>query len=343
MFTSSRPDPAHEPPADRPQGVGKPPASCPNAVANEGQRNTILAHSGDSESAVLAVAHRDDEVVPAAADNDARLIGLWLHGRPTTTKKSYLEAIQRFTRHAVRPLGLVRLEDLQKYADSLNENDLAPATKRRLLAAVKSLFAFGHRLGYFPFDTARPLHLPALRDTLAERVIDESSLLRMIDLEPNPRNAAILSLMYAAGLRVSELVGLRWRDIRARSNGRGQITVLGKGQKTRTILLSAGVFSRLLAIRETDVDEAPVFTSRKKGGSLHPGHVLRITKRAARRAGIGRVVRNHDLRHSHATHSLERGAPISLVSQTLGHASISTTGKYLHARPDDSSGRFLPL
>lgn len=343
MFTDSRPDSAHELLVVRSQVVGEPSTCCPNSVPNERRRNLILAHSGYAEDRTLVAVHHEDEALSATADNDARLIGLWLHGRPATTQKTYREAIERFVSHVGSPFGQVSLEDLQRYADALDEDDLAPATRRRLLAAVKSLFAFGHRLGYLPFDTARPLRLPAMRDTLSERVIEESSLLRMIDLEPNPRNAAILTLMYAAGLRVSELVGLRWRDVRARSSGQGQITVLGKGQKTRTILLSAGVFTRLAALREGADDESPVFASRKKGGSLHPCHVLRITKRAARRAGIGRSVRNHDLRHSHATHSLERGAPISLVSQTLGHASISTTGRYLHARPDDSSGRFLPL
>jgi integrase/recombinase XerD len=70
---------------------------------------------------------------------------------------------------------------------------------------------------------------------------------------------------------------------------------------------------------------------------------LKITKAAARRAGISRNVRNHDLRHCHASHALERGAPISLVSQTLGHSSVAVTGAYLHARPGDSSGRYLPI
>jgi integrase/recombinase XerD len=138
------------------------------------------------------------------------------------------------------------------------------------------------------------------------------------------------------------MIGLRWRDLQARQNGEGQISVLGKGSKTRVVLLSPGVFVRITALRAGAPDDAPVFRSRKRG-HLNPGHVLRITKAAARRAGITRNLRNHDLRHSHATHALERGAPISLVCQTLGHASISTTGMYLHCRPDDSSGRYLPL
>ena len=277
------------------------------------------------------------------ADADARLIDLWLHGRSQATQRGYRAEAERFMTHVEKPLHQVTLADLQAYADALKAAGLQPATRRRMLAAVKSCYAFGHRLGYLPFDTARPLRLPPLRDTLAERIIDESSLLRMIDLEPNPRNAAMIALMYGAGLRVSELVGIRWRDCLARSGGYGQATVLGKGAKTRTVLLSAGVFARVQELRNDATDDDFIFASRKGGGRLNTSHVLRITKRAARRAGISRSVRNHDLRHSHATHSLERGAPISLVSQTLGHASIATTGRYLHARPGDSSSRYLPL
>lgn len=286
---------------------------------------------------------RSEPHLPLGADNDARLIELWLHGRSPATQRGYRSEAERFLAHVAKRLYHVTLADLQGYADALEASVLQPATRRRMLAAVKSLFSFGHRLGYLPFDTAKPLRLPALRDTLAERIIEESSLLRMIDLEPNPRNAAMIALMYGAALRVSELVAVRWRDVQSRSRGEGQVTVFGKGGKTRTVLLSAKTFSRLSRLRGGAGDDSFVFASRKGGGRLNPSHVLRITKRAARRAGIARSVRNHDLRHSHATHSLERGAPISLVSQTLGHASISTTGRYLHARPDDGSSRYLPV
>ena len=275
--------------------------------------------------------------------HDQRLIELWLHGRPETTQRSYRGAVDRLAAHVSKPLHQVTLGDLQGFADSLSAAALEPGTRRRMLAAVKSLFSFGQKLGYLPYDTAKPLRLPPLRETLAERIIEESSLLRMIDLEPNHRNAAMIALMYGAGLRVSEMVAVRWRALQARSGGQGQVTVLGKGSKTRTVLLSAGVFARIVALRSGADDDAFVFASRKGGGRLNTSHVLRITKRAARRAGIRRGVRNHDLRHSHATHSLERGAPISLVSQTLGHASISTTGRYLHARPGTSSSIFLSI
>lgn len=277
------------------------------------------------------------------ADNDQRLIELWLHGRPTTTQLSYRGTADRFVVHVRKSLHQVTLGDLQGFADSLGSARLEPGTRRKVLAGIKSLFSFAHRIGYLPFDTAGPLRLPPLRDTLAERVIDESALLRMIDLEPNVRNAAMLGLLYAAGLRASELVSLRWCDCQARSNDQGQITVLGKGSRTRTILIPASVFARVMLLRNGADADSYVFASRKAGGPMNTSHLLRITKRAARRAGIARSVRNHDFRHSHCTHSLERGAPIHLVQQTVGHASIGTTGRYLHARPNDSSSRYLSL
>ena len=89
----------------------------------------------------------------------------------------------------------------------------------------------------------------------------------------------------------------------------------------------------------------PLFRSRKgkNGGVLRSLAVLRIVRQASRRAGIELAVSPHWFRHAHASHALGRGAPIHLVQATLGHASITTTGRYLHARPNDSSSRFLPL
>jgi site-specific recombinase XerD len=86
-----------------------------------------------------------------------------------------------------------------------------------------------------------------------------------------------------------------------------------------------------------------VFPSRKGGEPLTDSGIWRIVKQAAQRAGIEVPVSPHWLRHAHASHALDRGAPIHLVQVTLGHASITTTGRYLHARPKESSSKFLPL
>jgi len=210
-----------------------------------------------------------------------------------------------------------------------------------VLASAKSVFRFARKLGYVPFDTARPVRLPPLRDTLAERILEESQVQRMLALERHSRNSILLTLLYASGVRVSELCGLKWDDCSTRSDG-GQVSVFGKGSKTRSILIPARVWRRLTALRGHKGADAPVFRSRM-GGGLSASQVLRIVKKAAVRAGIPANVVGHTFRHCHASHSLERGAPIHLVQSTLGHSSVATTGRYLHARPDDSSSRYLPL
>jgi len=107
------------------------------------------------------------------------------------------------------------------------------------------------------------------------------------------------------------------------------------------VLLSPDTWQELTALRGQAGQEAPVFISRKGGGHLHPSQAWRIVRAAASRAGVQGQVSPQWLRHCHASHALDRGAPIHLVQATLGHASVSTTGRYLHARPGDSSARYL--
>ena len=162
-------------------------------------------------------------------------------------------------------------------------------------------FAFGHRLGYLPFDVARPLRLPALRDFLAARILDETDVLRMIALEGMPRNRAILLTLYAGGFRVSEACSLKWSDLQNR-DGAGQITVFGKGGKTRTVLMPRSVWNALQSLRGDAGESNPVFRSRK-GGHLDESQVWRIVRKASKRAGIEKAVSCHWLRHAHASHA----------------------------------------
>jgi len=165
----------------------------------------------------------------------------------------------------------------------------------------------------------------------------------VLALEPDPRNRTLLRLAYAGGLRVSELVALRWRDLRPREEA-GQVTVFGKDGKTRAVLLTPATWLELAALRGSrgGGEDDPVFRSRQ-GGSLDPRQVRRIVLAAAKRAGLDTAVSPHWLRHAHASHALDWGAPVHLVAQTLGHASIATTGRYAHARPTDSSARYLAV
>lgn len=275
------------------------------------------------------------------ADTDSQLIDLWLHGKSPQTQRVYRRDADRFLSLAGKGLRQATLGDVQAYADSLAAGGLAPITQGRILSAVKSLLAFGHRIGYLPFDVGRPVKLPVCRDTLAERILPEEAVQRMLALEKEPRNHALLRLLYAGGLRVSEACALRWRDLQERDDA-GQVTVLGKGGRTRAVLLSAATWECLVAIQGDADDDDPVFRSRK-GGHLDPSQVCRIVRAAANRGGIEEPVSPHWLRHAHASHAIERGAPVHLVQATLGHASVATTGRYLHARPADSSARYLAV
>jgi integrase/recombinase XerD len=284
-----------------------------------------------------------DILAPTRAASDDHLVALWLNGRSPHTQRAYRADVERFRGRAGKPLALATLSDLQDFAASLT--NLAPASRYRALSAIKSLLAFGHRLGYLTYDVGRVLRLPPVRNRLAERILSEQDLHRILSLEANPRNRALLTLLYASGVRVSELCSLCWRDLQPNGED-GQITVFGKGGVTRSIRIPPPVWKMLISLRRPDPSaDDPVFRSRKKstGGRLRPLAVLRIVRKAAQRAGIQVPVSPHWFRHAHASHALDRGAPIHLVQATLGHASINTTGRYLHARPKESSGSFLSL
>ena len=277
---------------------------------------------------------------PRNATRDERLFALWLHGRPATTRRAYRREVAAFLARVAKPLSLVTLGDVQAFADT--RAHLAPATQARTIKALRSLFSFAQRIGYVRFNVAAPVRPPRVKQALAERILPEGEVYRLLhgaegrDL----RNYAMLLLAYAGGLRVSELVGLRWRDLQERERG-GQVTVFGKGGATRAVVLPPAVWRRLWALGQGAPDD-PVFRSRA-GGHLSTVRSWLIFRQAARAAGIALGVSPPWLRHAHASHALDRGAPVSLVQGTLGHPSVATTGRYLHARPGESNGKYLGL
>lgn len=287
------------------------------------------------------VRHETGAIRTTRADSDAQLVALWLRGkRSPHTQRAYAREAERFLAFVGQPLRSVTLEDALDFADSLRE--LAPASQARALSAIKALLAFGHVTGYLPVNVGAAVLLPALENTLAERILSESEVQRILALEEQPRNRALLRLLYATGGRVSEVTGLQWRHVLARGES-GQVTVFGKGGKTRAVLLSRDTWRELVALRPKDADpEGAVFESRK-GGSLDPASVWRIVRAAAVRAGLSAAVSPHWFRHAHASHALDRGAPAHLVKETLGHASLTTTSRYAHARPGESSSKYLAV
>lgn len=281
--------------------------------------------------------------VPAPqADSDRQFLSLWVtrHESPNT-RRAYERHVSRFLRFVGKPIAAIRVGDVQAFTQSLASQ--AQASRAAAVSAVKSMFSFAQELGYVPINVGKAVKAPSVKNTLAERIMPEADALLLIRMEPNARNRALLTLAYGGGLRISEVCGLRWRDLAPRDGGAGQATVYGKGGKTRAILLSANTWRVLDATREGAGPDDPVFPSRQGPGALNPSQVHRIVKAAAARAGLSAEVSAHWLRHAHASHSLDRGAPIHLVQATLGHASVATTGRYTHARPSDSSARYLGI
>ncbi len=160
--------------------------------------------------------------VQQPADHDATLISLWLHGRSLHTQRAYARDVQRFLQFVQQPLQAITLGDLQAFADSLL--DLAPSSQARILSAVQSLFTFGHKSGYLMLNVGAALRLPKQKHRLSERILSENAVQRMLALEPNTRNHALLRLLYGAGLRVAEACALRWSDTQERGDS-GQVVV----------------------------------------------------------------------------------------------------------------------
>lgn len=282
---------------------------------------------------------KHDEVLPRQADSDQQLIALWLHGRPATTQRTYLDAVKRLAAFTDKLLTTINLPDLQGFVDSLE--GLAVNSQKRIIASVKSLFTFGQKIGYLRFNVAAAIKQPKSRDDLAQRILTESEVITMIHLTKKQRDQVLLRLLYATGARISEVCGLTWSHVQ--SNGdTGQVTLYGKGGKTRAVKLSKATWQALQEFRADAVANDPVFLS-QKGGALDNTQVHRIVKAAAKRAGITGNVSAHWLRHSHASHALDRGANIALVRDTLGHSSLAVTSRYTHAKPDQSSALHLAV
>jgi integrase/recombinase XerD len=266
------------------------------------------------------------------ADTDAKLVDLWLAGRPATTQHEYRGDYALFSRIVSTPLRDIAVDDLVTFTEKLGGSE---ATRARRIAAIKSLLSFGAQVGYLPTNLGRFLRTPKVRQRLHERILDETEVRLVIGHAASPRDRALLRVLYLGGVRISEAVGLRWVDVAA-----CWITVHGKGSKTRTVLLPEPLVEELIALRmpgAQDVD--PIFVGRK-GQPLSSRWGREIVTRTARRA-LTRRASPHFLRHAHATHAIQHGAGIHLVQQTLGHASLSTTALYLHVRPGEGSSQYL--
>jgi integrase/recombinase XerD len=280
-----------------------------------------------------------DGGITDADATDEQLIALWLHERSRHTIRAYRRDVERLRAFLGKPLRAATLGNLQAFADTLTGEG---SSRGRVIASVKSLLSFGAKLGALPFNVGAALRKPAARDTLADRILTEDETAKMLALTEG-RDHVLIRLLYAGGFRVSEIVALRWSDLTDAPNGTMFITVHSKGDKTRTVRISANTAGRVRALRADALPTGFVFPGRAKNGSTSAVQAWRIVRAAAKRAGIEKAVSPHFLRHSHASHAIERGARVTTVRDTLGHSSIAVTDRYAHARPGESSGDVLAV
>jgi integrase/recombinase XerC len=218
---------------------------------------------------------------------------------------------------------------------ALHRRGLDPTSVARKLAAVRSFYRFLVRRGVVEHNPARELRGPRpTRKLVGFLPIDEATALveaRAVGGSARERDVAILELLYATGLRVSELAGL---DVDAIDRDARTVRVLGKGRKERMVPYGAGAARALDAyLGRRAARSGPVFTT-ARGRRLGVRSIRAIVGRAAAAAGVTRRVTPHTLRHTFATHLLDGGADLRVIQELLGHSRLSTTQRYTHVGAD---------
>lgn len=221
------------------------------------------------------------------------------------------------------------------YLTHLHARRLDPASVGRKLAALRSWLRFLVRRGVLQRNAAREVRGPRLPQKLVSFLpIDEATTLvegKALGGAARPRDLAILELLYATGLRVSELVGL---DLDDADRAGWTVRVLGKGRKERIVPFGAKAARALDAYLGSRAEaRGPLFRNRR-GGRLTARAIHAIVRRSAAAAGIARRVSPHTLRHTFATHLLDAGADLRVIQEFLGHSRLSTTQRYTHVGAD---------
>jgi integrase/recombinase XerD len=257
--------------------------------------------------------------------------------RAARTVEAYRRDLTALGEYLGKPIAESSLEELERYTASLRADGLAATTIARRTAAARSFFRHQQLLGLRDDNPAAALKLPRrpkpLPKTLspgeAERLIDAAK-----GTQPrNMRDQALVELMYGAGLRVSEAVGLDKSGVDLDDRF---VRVTGKGGKERVVPIgrhAADAVRRYLSRGRPYLDRRyrPELFLNAKGGPLTRAGAFLILRRLAETAGLEPTrVHPHILRHSFATHLLEGGADLRSVQEMLGHADLSTTELYTH-------------
>ncbi|MFY9705271.1 MAG: site-specific tyrosine recombinase XerD [Desulfobacterales bacterium] len=228
-----------------------------------------------------------------------------------------------------------------KYLISMREDGLNARSRARHLVSIRGFYRFLAQEEILPSDPSRLIDLPKSGLKLPD-VLTIDEVKRLLDA-PDPkkpsgcRDAAMLELLYAAGLRVSELITLKLQDVNLTA---GYVRVFGKGAKERVVPI--GQYAQEKIRRFTtgarqallkDRISATLFVARA-GKPLSRQGFWKLIKRYGLRAGLRKVITPHTLRHSFASHLLEGGADLRAVQTMLGHADIATTQIYTHVARD---------
>lgn len=241
---------------------------------------------------------------------------------------------QFFTFVATDDPAAVTRAQVRLFLGSLVRRGLDKRSAARKLSAVKSFFKYAIREDLIKQNPAAGLRSPKLEKKLptflSEREAGTAVAAAAAQGRDGDRDAAILELLYGSGLRSSELLGLRAGDVDLAG---GTVRVTGKGNKQRIVPVTRPAAAALKKLMAGLYPEQPVFLG-SHGRALPRRQLQRIVKRAIRAAGHRGKASPHVLRHTFATHLLDRGADLKAVKELLGHASLSTTQIYTHVTMD---------
>lgn len=231
----------------------------------------------------------------------------------------------------------VKLDNLENFAAVIYEFGIASSSQARILCGVRSFFKYLVISGILKDDPSELLEAPTVGEHLPE-VLSTEEIDRMeaaIDLSKweGQRNKAIIELLFSCGLRVSELVNLKFNDIFERDKF---LRIIGKGDKERLVPISDSALHEIkLWLYDRNLmkikpgEQEYVFLNRR-GAHLTRTMILIMIKRTAEEAGITKTVSPHTLRHSFATELLKGGADLRAIQEMLGHENIKTTQIYTH-------------
>lgn len=232
----------------------------------------------------------------------------------------------------------LKYSDLLAFMTELYDLGIGARSQARILSGVRQFFQFLIYNDYIDESPTSLIESPSIGRKLPDvlEIEEINALMNAIDLTKNEgqRNRAIIETLYSCGLRVSELVNLKFEHL---FPDEGFIRVIGKGNKERLVPLNNYVIEELNNYLETTRNhqeikvgnESIVFLNRR-GSKLTRVMIFTIVKQLAEQAGIAKNVSPHTFRHSFATHLLEGGANLRAIQELLGHESISTTEIYTH-------------